>query len=134
MEIIHTDAREERVKYILIVDKIYRRNLLFRLHLWCQWIKSFKKWSNEYTIKVLHYVELGFHYTKSSLKVLKNFVSSLQLLWSSDQDTVSPYKIHSIPSRQVMRIKKNINQKIITWSNTKFSKLTEHQKNCMTVS
>ena len=60
MEIIHTDAREERVKYILIVDKIYRGNLLFRLNLWCQWIKSFKKWSNEYTIKVLHYVELGF--------------------------------------------------------------------------
>ena len=75
-----------------------------------------------------------FHCTKSSIKVLKNFASSLSLPGSSDQDTVSPYKINTIPSRQLMRINTNINQKIITWSNTKFSKLTEHQKNCMTVS
>ena len=36
----------------------------------------------------------------------------------SDQDRISPYNI-----RGVMRIKKNINLRIISWSNTKFSQL-----------
>ena len=43
---------------------------------------------------------------------------------TSDQDRISPYTISTISSRQVMRIKKNINQGIIGWSNSKFSKLT----------
>ena len=42
----------------------------------------------------------------------------------SDQDRISPYNIKIISSRQVMRIKKNINQGIIGWSNTKYSELT----------
>ena len=41
----------------------------------------------------------------------------------SDQDRISPYNINTISSRQVMRMKKNINWGIISWSNTKFSKL-----------
>ena len=83
MEIIHTDAREERVKYILIVDKIYRGNLLFRLNLWCQWIKSFKKWSTEYTIKVLHYVELGF-------SLYQKFTLGFKEFWNfNSQDRVT---------------------------------------------
>ena len=45
----------------------------------------------------------------------------------SDQDKISPYNIDTISSRQVMRIKKNINQGIISWSNTKFSKLTSQE-------
>ena len=45
----------------------------------------------------------------------------------SDQDRVSPYNINIISSRQVMRMKKNINQGIISWSNTKFSKLTPQE-------
>ena len=32
----------------------------------------------------------------------------------SDQDKISPYNIDTISSRQVMRIKKNINQGIIS--------------------
>ena len=32
----------------------------------------------------------------------------------SDQDRISPYNIHTISSRQVMRIKKNINEGIIS--------------------
>ena len=45
----------------------------------------------------------------------------------SDQDKISPYHIKTISSRQVMRIKKNINKGIICWSNTKFSKLTSQE-------
>ena len=41
----------------------------------------------------------------------------------SDQDRISPYIINTIASRQVMRIKRNSNQGIISWSSNKFSKL-----------
>ena len=37
---------------------------------------------------------------------------------TSDQDVVSPFNVNTISSRQVMRIKKNINKGIISWSNT----------------
>ena len=40
----------------------------------------------------------------------------------SDQDRISPYNINTISTTQVMRIKKNINEGIISWSNTEFSK------------
>ena len=43
---------------------------------------------------------------------------------TSDQDRISPYNINTISSRQVMRIEKNVNHGIISWSNTKFSELT----------
>ena len=39
----------------------------------------------------------------------------------SDQDRISPHNINTIPSRQVVRIKKNINKETISRSNTKFS-------------
>ena len=42
----------------------------------------------------------------------------------SDQDKISPYNINTISSRQVMSLKKNINEGIINWFNTKFSKVT----------
>ena len=42
----------------------------------------------------------------------------------SDQDRIFPYTTNTISSKQVMRIKENINQGIIGWFNTKFSKLT----------
>ena len=42
----------------------------------------------------------------------------------SDQDRVSPYNIITVLTKQVMRMKKNINLGIISWSNTKFSELT----------
>ena len=45
----------------------------------------------------------------------------------SDQDIISPYKINSKSSRPVIRIKENINYIIISWSNTKFSKLTTYK-------
>ena len=41
----------------------------------------------------------------------------------SGQDRISPYNIKTISSRQVTRIKKNINWGIISWSNTRFSEL-----------
>ena len=41
----------------------------------------------------------------------------------SDQDRISPFKINTISSKQVMRIRKSINKGITSWSNTKFSKL-----------
>ena len=39
----------------------------------------------------------------------------------SDQERISPYNIHVISSKQVMRIKRNINKGIISWSSNKFS-------------
>ena len=48
----------------------------------------------------------------------------------SDQDRISPYNINTVPSRQMMRIKKNANcirEGIVSWSNTKFSKLTSKE-------
>ena len=42
----------------------------------------------------------------------------------SDQDRISPYNINSMSRWQVMRIKRNISWAIISWSNTKISKLT----------
>ena len=42
----------------------------------------------------------------------------------SDQNTISFHNIYTKSSRQVMRIKKSINNVIITWSNAKFSELT----------
>ena len=42
----------------------------------------------------------------------------------SDQDRISPYNINTIPTREVMKLKENINLGIISWSNNKFSKQT----------
>ena len=42
----------------------------------------------------------------------------------SDQDRISPNNINTMSSRLVMRIEKNINLGIISWSNTKFSERT----------
>ena len=42
----------------------------------------------------------------------------------SDEDRISSYNISTISTRIVMRKKKNINLRIIGWSNTKFSELT----------
>ena len=42
----------------------------------------------------------------------------------SDQNRISPYSINTISSRQGVRVKKNINLGIISWSNAKFSELT----------
>ena len=45
----------------------------------------------------------------------------------SDQDRTSPNNINVISSRQVTRMKEDINQGIISWSNTKFSSLTSQE-------
>ena len=42
----------------------------------------------------------------------------------SDQDRISPLSINTLSSRQLMRIKKDFNQGISSWSNTKFSELS----------
>ena len=44
-----------------------------------------------------------------------------------DQDRISPYNINATSNGQVMRIQNNITQGIISWSNTKFSKLTSQE-------
>ena len=46
------------------------------------------------------------------------------LTLTSDQDGISPYNINTISSRQVTRIKKAINWRIVSWSNAKFSEPT----------
>ena len=56
---------------------------------------------------------------------LYNYINPLSS--TSDLDIISPYTIHTISSRQVMRIKKIINYVIVVWSNSKFSKLTSYE-------
>ena len=51
----------------------------------------------------------------------------------SDQYKISPYNINEISNRRVMRMKKNINQGIVSWSNTKFSKLKKMRTVLQTV-
>ena len=51
-----------------------------------------------------------------------NYVNPLTHM--SDQDRISPYNINSISTRWVIRTKKIINLRIISWYNTKFSELT----------
>ena len=49
---------------------------------------------------------------------------------TDQQEVISPDSMDTISSRQVTRIKKNIDYGIISWSNTKFSNL--NHKNCVT--
>ena len=42
----------------------------------------------------------------------------------SDQDRIFPDNVNTISTREVMRIKKNTNFGITSWSNSKFSDLT----------
>ena len=49
--------------------------------------------------------------------------SSNPLTPTSDLDRISSDNINTISRRQVMRIKRNVNWEISSWSNTKFSKL-----------
>ena len=71
--------------------------------------------------EVLVMAEITFNGTKKK-DMLFNLLSPM-----SDQDRISPYNVITISSRQVMRIKKNIDKGIISWSNTKFSKLTSQE-------
>ena len=59
---------------------------------------------------------------------MKNMHTAVNPLTTmSDQDRISPYNINIISCRQVMRIKKDINQGFISWSKTKFSKVTSQE-------
>ena len=63
---------------------------------------------------------------------LDNILSVLRKVFhlltpKSDQDRISHNNINTIPSRQVLRIKKNIHQGIINWSNTKFAEFYGRQ-------
>ena len=63
-------------------------------------------------------------WTSTDSKRIKYIFLFNPLTPMNDQDRTSPYNINTISCRQVMRINKNINQGIISWSKTKFSKLT----------
>ena len=58
-------------------------------------------------------------------KNIKNYKKKgaifIPLTSMSDQDQISPYNINALSTKWVTRIKKNINLRIISWSNTKFS-------------
>ena len=47
-----------------------------------------------------------------------------ELTPTRDQERLYPYNINTIESKQVMRIKKNINKGILSWSDSKLSELT----------
>ena len=79
--------------------------------------------------------EVKTNYAKTNYWTLMNLSKLLQvtrrkflfnpLIPVSDQDRISPYYIYTISCRHVMRIKKNVNNRIANWSDTKFSKLTK---------
>ena len=46
-----------------------------------------------------------------------------------DQDRISPYNIDTMSCGQLMRIRKSLNEGIISWSYTKFSNF--HHNSCM---
>ena len=63
---------------------------------------------------------------------LDNILSVLRKVFhlltpEGDQDRISHNNINTIPSRQVLRIKK-VNQGIINWSNTKFAEFYGRQQ------
>ena len=49
----------------------------------------------------------------------------------SDQDSISPYNNNTVSSRQVMRIKKNMNEEIS--SDAVPNSQNKHDKNCLVV-
>ena len=119
-----------------------KKQVILNVQIWSHFVANLR-WS--VTCKVWHWNRRG---EENFLNVnfllvfynsyLYNFTSSLsfqcylqcflQLINpftpTSDQDRISPYNINTVSSRQVMRIEKNINNGIISWSNTKFSELT----------
>ena len=66
-----------------------------------------------------------FFFQQNDATVVQRGLNPLTLM--GDQHRISPYNINTISSRQVMRNKKNINDGIISWSNTKFLKLTSQE-------
>ena len=96
------------------------------------WFKKIKKREKkckfcgwwESVSEVLVMAKMTCNGTKKNL--LFNLLSPM-----SNQDRISPYNIITISSRQLMRIKKNIDYiirgLIISWSKTKFSKLTSQE-------
>ena len=64
----------------------------------------------------------------TALTVLSHIFQPFNLLTPmTDQDRISHYNINTISTTWVMRMKKNINLGIISWSNTKFSELTSRE-------
>ena len=87
----------------------------------------------DYWGKAYSYLEgpLSPNQTRTELAINMIFLWTLSL-WdstisplipTSDQDRISPYNINKISNRQVMRIKKESNERVIAWYDTKFSTL-----------
>ena len=72
----------------------------------------------------LHSGNLNVWFKSNIVRRNKILVTDNPFTHSSDQDRISPYNINTISIRWVMRIKKNINFRIVSWSNTKLSELT----------
>ena len=92
----------------------------------CKYLSSYKTFKNNYLIITCKSITLDIRI----LAVYRRFVAMdlvNPLTPMSDQDRISPYNINTILSRQVMRIKKNINYRIANWSDTKFS--NQHNEN-----
>ena len=68
--------------------------------------------------------KMSYNFVNSTTNVIANPCIFNPLTLTSDQDGISPYNIDTISSRQVTRIKKAINYRIVSWSNAKFSELT----------
>ena len=67
---------------------------------------------------------MAFLYTPTCTEWSLNLEPLNTLIPMSERDRISLYNINTISTRQVMRIKKNINLGIIHRSNAEFSELT----------
>ena len=70
-----------------------------------------------------HFFHLGF-YDWPAWKRITPTLDFYPLAPMSDQDIISPYHVNTVSTIQMMRIQRNINFGIFSWSNTKFSELT----------
>ena len=101
------------------------------------WLTGIDLYSFTYNLSQLVFPSEGTFCSKDH-QLLQSSALFLALKWCKefkkrsptiDQDRISPHNINTVSSRQAVKIKKNINKGIISWSNTKISKLTF--KNCM---
>ena len=119
---VHT-ARISNVNSVMFVNRIREMESSPRQHL-----RQFMENSVEKCILMLgcQGLKLKVLLRKAEVRcdcVGQGWVTLNPLNLQSDQNRISPYRINTLSSRQVMRIKKNINKGITSWSNTKFSRL-----------
>ena len=146
MEILHTDVRVLKVDNFFLSERVWwsffwwitlwtvpsvtrEGSVTCKINLWPLVVTEADLLTTAFQGKGTVFIDKWwkFRFILAVLQILKNVLNwgiSLEILAPiSDQDRSFLDTINTILSRQMMRIKKNINWGIINWCNTKFSKL-----------